>query len=48
MAKKVVATNPTAKHNYSIEKTLESGIVLTGTEIKSIRNGKINMIVMLL
>ena len=43
MAKKVVATNPTAKHNYSIEKTLESGIVLTGTEIKSIRNGKINM-----
>ena len=43
MAKKVVATNPTAKHNYSIEKTLEAGIVLTGTEIKSIRNGKINM-----
>ena len=28
MAKKVVATNPTAKHNYSIEKTLEAGIVL--------------------
>ena len=43
MEKKVVATNPTAKHNYSIEKTLEAGIVLTGTEIKSIRNGKINM-----
>ena len=43
MAKKVVATNPTAKHNYSIEKTLEAGIVLTGTEIKSIRNGKVNL-----
>lgn len=43
MANKIVATNPTAKHNYIIEKTLESGIVLTGTEIKSIRNGKINL-----
>ena len=43
MEKKVVATNPTAKHNYSIEKTLEAGIVLTGTEIKSIRNGKVNL-----
>ena len=43
MANKIVATNPTAKHNYTIEKTLEAGIVLTGTEIKSIRNGKINL-----
>ena len=43
MANKIVATNPTAKHNYIIEKTLEAGIVLTGTEIKSIRNGKINL-----
>ena len=41
MANKIVATNPTAKHNYIIEKTLEAGIVLTGTEI--IRNGKINL-----
>ena len=43
MANKIVATNPTAKHNYIIEKTLEAGIVLTRTEIKSIRNGKINL-----
>ena len=43
MANKIVATNPTAKHNYIIEKTLEAGIVLTGTEIKSKRNGKINL-----
>ncbi len=43
MAKKIVANNSTAKHNYTIENTLEAGIVLTGTEIKSIRNGKVNL-----
>ena len=41
--KKIVATNPTAKHNYTIENAYEAGIVLTGTEIKSIRNGKVNL-----
>lgn len=40
---KIIAKNPTAYHNYSIENTIEAGIVLTGTEIKSIRNGKINL-----
>ncbi len=40
---KVLAKNPTANHNYFIESTLEAGIVLTGTEIKSIRNGKANI-----
>ena len=40
---KNIAKNPTAKHNYTIIDTLEAGIVLTGTEIKSIRNGKVNM-----
>lgn len=40
---KIIAKNPTAYHNYSIESTLEAGIVLTGTEIKSIRNGKVNL-----
>ncbi len=40
---KLIAKNPTAKHNYTIIDTLESGIVLTGTEIKSIRNGKVNL-----
>lgn len=40
---KEIAKNPTAKHNYTILNTLEAGIVLTGTEIKSIRQGKVNM-----
>ncbi len=43
MTKKIVATNPVAKHNYTITDTIEAGIVLTGTEIKSIRNGKVNL-----
>ena len=43
MTKKIVATNPTARHNYTIEDTYEAGIVLTGTEIKSIRNGRVNL-----
>ena len=38
-----IAKNPTAKHNYTIIDTLEAGIVLTGTEIKSIRNSKVNL-----
>lgn len=40
---KLIAKNPTAKHNYTIIDTLETGIVLTGTEIKSIRAGKVNL-----
>ena len=40
---KNIATNPVARHNYIITDTLEAGIVLTGTEIKSIRNGKVNL-----
>lgn len=40
---KNIAKNPTAKHNYTIIDTIEAGIVLTGTEIKSIRNGKVNL-----
>ena len=43
MSKKIIATNPVAKHNYTINDTIEAGIVLTGTEIKSIRNGKVNL-----
>lgn len=35
--------NRKAKYDYEIEDTLEAGIVLTGTEIKSIRNGKANL-----
>ena len=41
--KKTVANNPTARHNYTIEDAIEAGIVLSGTEIKSIRNGKVNL-----
>ena len=40
---KLIAKNPTAYHNYEIEDTLEAGIVLSGTEIKSIRHGKVNL-----
>ena len=40
---KLISKNPTARHNYTIEDTIETGIVLSGTEIKSIRNGKANL-----
>ncbi len=40
---KLISKNPTAHHNYFIEDTVEAGIVLTGTEIKSIRAGKVNL-----
>ena len=41
--KKIITKNPTAYHNYIIQDTIEAGIVLTGTEIKSIRAGKANL-----
>ena len=37
---KIVAENRKARFNYAIEDTVEAGIALTGTEVKSIRNGK--------
>ena len=40
---KTVAVNRKARHDFSIEETVEAGIVLTGTEIKSIRAGKVNL-----
>ena len=43
MNTKLIAKNPTAYHNYNIEDKLEVGIVLSGTEIKSIRAGKVNL-----
>jgi SsrA-binding protein len=39
----VVARNKKAKHNYTIEEVYEAGIVLAGTEVKSIRAGKVNI-----
>ena len=38
--KQSVARNPKATHDYHILETWETGIVLTGTEVKSLRNGK--------
>ena len=40
---KIIAKNPTAYHNYNITEKFEAGIILSGTEIKSIRNGKVNL-----
>lgn len=39
----VVATNRKAYHDYHIEETYEAGIALTGTEIKSVRTGRVNL-----
>ncbi|MFC1941031.1 SsrA-binding protein SmpB [Chloroflexota bacterium] len=43
MAIKTVATNRKAYHNYHIQDSVEAGIVLTGTEIKSIRAGRVSL-----
>jgi SsrA-binding protein len=40
---KIVATNRKARHEYHIEETLEVGMILTGTEIKSIRAGRVSL-----
>jgi SsrA-binding protein len=40
---KVVATNRKAFHDYAIEEKMEAGIVLRGTEVKSLREGKVNL-----
>lgn len=41
--KKLVANNKKARHDYFIEEVYEAGLVLTGTEIKSIRAGKVSI-----
>ena len=40
---KVVAVNRRARHQYTIEKTYEAGLVLSGTEVKSLRAGHANL-----
>ena len=40
---KIIATNRRAHHDYFIEDTYEAGIVLEGTEIKSVRQGKVSI-----
>lgn len=41
---RIISQNKKAYHDYFIEETYEAGIVLTGTEIKSIRAGKVNLV----
>ena len=43
MGTKVVASNRRARYEFFIEDSLEVGLVLTGTEVKSIRQGKLNL-----
>ena len=40
---KIIAENRKARHDYIIEESFETGIVLTGTEVKSMRGGRINL-----
>lgn len=40
---KLICNNKKARHNYDIEETLEAGIVLQGTEVKSLRDGRANL-----
>lgn len=41
--KKIIAQNKKAWHDYFVDETYEAGIALTGTEIKSVRAGKVNL-----
>jgi len=40
LGKKVIAQNKSARHDYFIEEVYECGLVLTGTEVKSLRAGQ--------
>ncbi|EFI84877.1 SsrA-binding protein [Listeria grayi] len=40
---KLIAQNKKARHDFAIEETFEAGIVLQGTEIKSVRNARVNL-----
>lgn len=43
MSRKIIANNKKARYEYFIEETYEAGLVLTGTEVKSIRLGHVNV-----
>jgi SsrA-binding protein len=43
MAEKIITNNRKARHDYNIIETVEAGIVLRGTEVKSMRVGKVNL-----
>ena len=41
---KVVAQNKKARHDYAIDETFEAGVVLSGTEVKSLRQGRASLV----
>ena len=41
---KVLARNRKARHDYNVDETIEAGVVLAGSEVKSIRDGKVTLI----
>ncbi len=43
MSRKILAANRRARHEYHIEEKLEAGIALAGTEVKSIREGRVQL-----
>ena len=43
LGKKVIAQNKSARHDYFIEEVYECGLVLTGTEVKSLRAGRASL-----
>ena len=43
MGRKIIAQNRRARHDYFILETYEAGLVLTGTEIKPVREGRVNL-----
>ncbi len=43
MGEQTIALNRRARHDYTIDETFEAGLALTGTEIKSVRAGKVNL-----
>src|SRR3954468_14785203 len=42
--RKIIATNRKARHDYSIEDVFEAGVMLTGTEVKSLRLGRASLV----
>lgn len=44
LGRKVVATNRKARHDYHIDAVLEAGLVLTGSEVKSLREGRASLV----
>ena len=44
LGKKLIAQNKSARHDYFIEEVFECGIVLSGTEVKSLRAGRASLV----